>query len=54
MPNALTAADRCDRCGARAAHRHEFTAGELLFCEHHNREHADKIRALTTTTPRLG
>jgi hypothetical protein len=33
----LTALDRCDRCGARAQHRVTFTAGELLFCEHHHR-----------------
>lgn len=38
---ALTAIDRCDRCGARAAHRVEFKAGELLFCEHHARQYRD-------------
>lgn len=32
-----------DRCGARAAHRVEFTAGELLFCAHHYREHKDRL-----------
>lgn len=33
----LTAADRCDRCGARAYVRASFAAGELLFCAHHGR-----------------
>jgi hypothetical protein len=36
---ALTAADRCDRCGAQAG-------GELLFCAHHAREHGDKLREI--------
>ena len=38
---ALTAVDRCDRCGARAYVRVVLpSALELLFCAHHNREHA--------------
>lgn len=42
---ALTATDRCDRCGAQAYLRVELAAGgELLFCAHHAREHGDKIR----------
>lgn len=42
---ALTAADRCDRCGAQAYLRVELPAGaELLFCAHHAREHGDKLR----------
>ncbi|HET7326125.1 MAG TPA: hypothetical protein VFJ14_02450 [Nocardioidaceae bacterium] len=42
---ALTALDRCDRCGAQAYVRVELNGGgELLFCAHHGREHADKIR----------
>lgn len=36
----LTAADRCDRCGARAYVRVQLPAGELLFCSHHGRKHA--------------
>lgn len=37
----LTAADRCDRCGAQAYVRVVLaTGGELLFCAHHGREHA--------------
>jgi hypothetical protein len=41
----LTAADRCDRCGAQAYLRVELqSGGELLFCAHHAREHGDKIK----------
>lgn len=41
----LTAADRCDRCGARASLRVVLlSGGELLFCEHHARKHADRLR----------
>ena len=46
-PAALTAADRCDRCGAQAYLRVELqTGGELLFCAHHAREHGDKLREI--------
>ncbi|NYH76788.1 hypothetical protein FHR84_000102 [Actinopolyspora biskrensis] len=35
----LTAADRCDRCGAAAKLRAVLqSGGELLFCGHHGRE----------------
>jgi hypothetical protein len=38
-PAPLTAADRCDRCGAAAAVRVILaTGGELLFCRHHANE----------------
>ena len=41
----LTAADRCDRCGAQAYVRARLHAGgELLFCAHHGREHLPKLR----------
>lgn len=44
---ALTAVDRCDRCGAQAYLRVELqTGGELLFCAHHAREHGDKLREI--------
>ena len=37
----LTAVDRCDRCGARAYVRVMLPNDlELLFCAHHNRQHA--------------
>lgn len=42
----LTAADRCDRCGARAYVRAIFPSGScLLFCAHHARQHADALRS---------
>lgn len=40
---AFTAADRCDRCGARAQVRVVLLNGEILLCEHHGREHADAL-----------
>lgn len=41
----LTAADRCDRCGAQAYIRVRLAAGgELLFCAHHARAHEDKLK----------
>jgi hypothetical protein len=41
---ALTAADRCDRCGAQAYLRVELAGGgELLFCAHHARKHGDRL-----------
>ncbi len=40
----LTATDRCDRCGARAYVRVVLPVGELLFCAHHGRKHADALR----------
>jgi hypothetical protein len=43
----LTAADRCDRCGASARYRAVLrSGGELLFCSHHAREHEPKLREL--------
>ncbi|TQN32295.1 hypothetical protein FHX37_2245 [Haloactinospora alba] len=43
----LTAADRCDRCGAQAYVRVVLNSGgELLFCAHHMREHDDSIRKI--------
>lgn len=41
----LTAADRCDRCGAQAYLRVVLASGgELFFCAHHARKHEDKLR----------
>ena len=40
----LTAADRCDRCGARAYVRVLLpTFLELVFCAHHNRQYASTL-----------
>ena len=35
---ALTAMDRCDKCGAQAMVRAKLLGGELYFCGHHGRE----------------
>ena len=46
----LTAADRCDRCGAQAYLRVELRGGgELLFCAHHAREHGDRLREIAVS-----
>lgn len=57
--SALTAADRCDRCGAQAYLRVELSSGlELHFCAHHAREHGEKLKeiavSLTDETHKLG
>jgi len=44
----LTAADRCDRCGAQSYVRVVLANGELLFCAHHARAHADKFTAIAS------
>ena len=42
---ALTASDRCDRCGAQAYLRVRLPAGgELLFCAHHAKQHEDSLK----------
>jgi hypothetical protein len=42
---ALNASDRCDRCGAQAYVRVTLSNGfEPLFCAHHSKEHADKLK----------
>lgn len=44
----LTAADRCDRCGAQAYIRVTMPSGsELLFCAHHGHAHETKLRELS-------
>ena len=40
----LTAADRCDRCGAQAYVRVTLTSGELLFCAHHAHDVLPAVR----------
>ncbi|WP_432548200.1 DUF7455 domain-containing protein [Kineococcus sp. SYSU DK004] len=43
----MTAADRCDRCGAQAYVRVLLSSGgELLFCGHHGREHRDALQGV--------
>ncbi len=40
----LGATDLCDRCGAQAYVRVILPgSAELLFCAHHNRQHADAL-----------
>lgn len=47
---ALSAADRCDRCGAQAFLRAQMPGGgELLFCGHHAREHGSRLREVAIT-----
>lgn len=40
----LTAADRCDRCGAQALVCVVLDSGELLFCGHHAKAYEQKLR----------
>ena len=41
----LTAADRCDRCGAQAYVRATMESGfDLLLCAHHFRENEARLR----------
>jgi ribosomal protein L37E len=43
----LNALDRCDRCGAQAYVRAILlTGGELLFCAHHGKEYAEKLKTV--------
>lgn len=45
----LTAADRCDRCGAQAYVRATLTSGgQLLFCAHHARAVEESLRPQTS------
>jgi hypothetical protein len=44
---ALTRRDRCDRCNAAAQVRALLPGGgELLFCGHHSRVHAQRLREI--------
>ncbi len=43
----ITALDRCDRCGSQAYVMVRLeTGGELLFCAHHARKHAEVLRSM--------
>ena len=55
----MTAADRCDRCGAQAYVRATMISGsELLFCAHHWHENESALREVADSihdeTERLG
>ncbi len=41
----LSAADRCDRCGAQARVRVVLSSGDLLFCAHHAHAYEDALKA---------
>lgn len=45
----LTAADRCDACGAQAYIAAVVNGSELLFCAHHGRMYEQKLRAVATS-----
>ena len=46
----LTAADRCDRCGAQAYVRATMASGlDLLLCSHHFHENETKLRAVAVS-----
>ena len=45
----LTAADRCDRCGAQAYVRVILASrSELLFCAHHARKYDEGLRKVAS------
>lgn len=49
-PSTLTAADRCDRCGAQAYVRAILPGGgELLFCAHHGRQYEEGLKRAQAT-----
>jgi hypothetical protein len=46
----LTAADRCDRCGAQAYVRATLDSGfDLLFCAHHFHENESRLREVAVS-----
>ena len=46
----LNAVDRCDRCGAQAYVRAVLlNGGELMFCAHHGKEYAEKLKSVAAT-----
>ncbi|UCR89510.1 DUF7455 domain-containing protein [Mycetocola spongiae] len=44
----LTAADRCDSCGAQAYIRVTLATGELMFCAHHGKKYQEKLTAMAS------
>ena len=49
LEHRLTAADRCDSCGAQAYIAAEVNGSELLFCAHHGRKYEAKLREVATS-----
>ena len=47
-PHELTAADRCDSCGAQAYIRVSIGSSELLFCAHHGKKYQEKLTQVAT------
>lgn len=45
----LTAADRCDVCGAQAFIRAVLVTGDLVFCAHHGKANKDKLKPIAIT-----
>ncbi|MFG6401449.1 MULTISPECIES: hypothetical protein [unclassified Microbacterium] len=45
----LSAADRCDSCGAQAYIAAEVNGSELLFCAHHGRKYEAKLRSIASS-----
>ena len=43
---ALTAADRCDICGAQAFIRVVLASGDLVFCGHHGTANKEKLKPI--------
>lgn len=49
IPPRLTAQDRCDACGAQAYIAATVNGSELLYCAHHGRQFAARLRPLATS-----
>lgn len=49
VPSRLTARDRCDACGAQAYIAAIVNGSELLYCAHHGRRFAPRLRPLATS-----
>lgn len=49
VPSRLTALDRCDACGAQAYIAATVNGSELLYCAHHGRQFAARLRPLATS-----
>ena len=49
VPSRLTSRDRCDACGAQAYIAATVNGSELLYCAHHGRLFAPRLRLLATS-----